>query len=248
MTRLYEAVAEKLTAEILAGTYPPGSALPSEAELMAHHKVGRGTIRAAVELLRTSGLVITAQGARTQVVGTKGPQEASTGTRRTITETADGYDFGGDWVSIEAPTVTRGHLTGTVARLLAAEDEAALVVDRLLGQPETTHRATQRLWVPFATLESVPGVAASPDMPVGQVYAALRAAHGQLTWADHITARTPTPDVASTLRSSIGDALLIACRVTLASDGRPLVCEEMCVPSSATALIYPVRVTPQAIG
>jgi DNA-binding GntR family transcriptional regulator len=60
-TPLYVQVADLIAADIWAGTLKPDQPLASESELMRTYGVSRGTVRAAVELLRERELVYTIQ-------------------------------------------------------------------------------------------------------------------------------------------------------------------------------------------
>ena len=53
----YAALAAALRARIVAGEWPPGSAMPSEQTLAAEHAVALGTLRRALDLLSEQGLV-----------------------------------------------------------------------------------------------------------------------------------------------------------------------------------------------
>ena len=53
----YGALAGALRARIVAGEWPPGSALPAEQALATHHGVALGTLRQALALLVDAGLV-----------------------------------------------------------------------------------------------------------------------------------------------------------------------------------------------
>lgn len=59
---LYEQLADTLADEIEAGDLEPGQRLPSEPYLMGTHGVSRGTVRAAMKLLRDRGLIVTEAG------------------------------------------------------------------------------------------------------------------------------------------------------------------------------------------
>jgi DNA-binding FadR family transcriptional regulator len=61
-TTLAQVVVDGVKARILDGSLPPGSRLPSEAELVAAHGVSRTVAREAVTRLRGEGLVETFQG------------------------------------------------------------------------------------------------------------------------------------------------------------------------------------------
>ncbi len=53
----YGALASALRARVIAGEWPPGSALPSEQTLASEHGVALGTLRRALELLEHQGLI-----------------------------------------------------------------------------------------------------------------------------------------------------------------------------------------------
>lgn len=58
-TPLYVQLADVLAAQIKAGELQPRQPLPSETQLRQTYGVARGTVRAAVALLRERGLVVT---------------------------------------------------------------------------------------------------------------------------------------------------------------------------------------------
>jgi|GEM_PF-5905249 len=55
--RTIDAVAERLEARIFDGTFAPGDKLPSESQIAAQLHVGRRTVREALKVLETKGLV-----------------------------------------------------------------------------------------------------------------------------------------------------------------------------------------------
>lgn len=57
--RVYTQLADQLRERIAAGTYPPGTALPSEAELCSEFGVARNTARRGLALLEGEGLIVT---------------------------------------------------------------------------------------------------------------------------------------------------------------------------------------------
>lgn len=59
----YRRIADELLAQIKEGEYPPGSRLPTKAELMTQYHVAVNTVERAIEELRKAGIVETAQGA-----------------------------------------------------------------------------------------------------------------------------------------------------------------------------------------
>lgn len=63
----YAALAAAMRARIVAGEWPPGSAIPAEQTLAAEHGVALGTMRRALDLLAEQGLVERVQGRGTFV-------------------------------------------------------------------------------------------------------------------------------------------------------------------------------------
>ncbi len=63
-----EAVHDRLRAQILAGKYAPGDALPSERSLSEANRVNRHAVREAIKRLQQAGLVQVSQGGSTRVV------------------------------------------------------------------------------------------------------------------------------------------------------------------------------------
>lgn len=68
MVASYQWLATQLREKILSGTYPPGSQLPSNAEMRQQYDLGRGAVEQAVSELRSEGLIETKAGARPEVV------------------------------------------------------------------------------------------------------------------------------------------------------------------------------------
>jgi GntR family transcriptional regulator len=63
-------IAAELRGAIGGGQLPVGSSLPTEAELAQRYGVSRGTVRQAVDTLRSEGLISSRQGARRTVLDT----------------------------------------------------------------------------------------------------------------------------------------------------------------------------------
>jgi GntR family transcriptional regulator, transcriptional repressor for pyruvate dehydrogenase complex len=67
-TRVSEQIAEQLRSSILAGEFSPGEKLPPERELAELFGVSRPSVRQAINMLATSGMVISSQGVGTIVL------------------------------------------------------------------------------------------------------------------------------------------------------------------------------------
>lgn len=64
----YEEIAAYLRSSIREGELVPGDPLPSEAELCRRFESARGTVRQAIALLRSEGLISSGQGRRSRVL------------------------------------------------------------------------------------------------------------------------------------------------------------------------------------
>jgi GntR family transcriptional regulator len=65
---LYVQLADILRSKINNGDYPPGKLIPSETHLQQEYDLARDTVRAALDVLREEGLVVTYPGRGTAVV------------------------------------------------------------------------------------------------------------------------------------------------------------------------------------
>lgn len=73
VNEIYDQISEKL----LDGSWPPGSRLPSEAELTTSFNVSRVSVRSAVQRFRDLGIVVTRQGSGSYVSDHFSPQMLS---------------------------------------------------------------------------------------------------------------------------------------------------------------------------
>ncbi len=65
---LYQQLAQRLTAAIRRGDYPPQTRIPSEPELATRYGIGRPTVRQATDLLVRQGLLARRRGSGTYVL------------------------------------------------------------------------------------------------------------------------------------------------------------------------------------
>lgn len=71
-TRIYEQIVLQLQQEILSGQIPPGARLPTERDLAAQFGVSRASIREALSVLQSRGLIESRQGDGTIVSASAG--------------------------------------------------------------------------------------------------------------------------------------------------------------------------------
>lgn len=120
-------VYQRLRAEVVSGSSPPGSRLPSEAELAAAFAVSRVTVREALRMLQRDGLVIARHGRGHFVLGS-GPIREPITELRGVTEllAARGYT-----VETEVLGATPGPAGELAGPLQLAEADTVIRVERL---------------------------------------------------------------------------------------------------------------------
>ncbi|WP_327399260.1 GntR family transcriptional regulator [Streptomyces sp. NBC_01288] len=110
---MYRKVAADLGREIGEGRYGSGGRLPTEGELAERYGVSRGTVRQAMALLRTEGLIASRRGTRRVVIGSPRPQSFGELLSFTRWARSTGEEPGGRTVTVEtrpADATERDHL------------------------------------------------------------------------------------------------------------------------------------------
>ncbi|MFF2061587.1 UTRA domain-containing protein [Streptomyces sp. NPDC058200] len=200
--------------------------------------VSRPTVRKAIAALRAEGLIEVIHGKGSYVRAVPAPAVTI---ERTITRSGKAFRTGHhEWQQSEAPTVYRTTTTATTGPLLGlAEGEALFAVDRLLTDPHTETRALHRVLIPFAMAASeAEQLAEARDTEPEQIYAILTAAGHKLTWDEIVSARMPLPDERATLQVPDATPIIHATRVTLGTDQRPLILEELRAGADRAQLAY----------
>ncbi|GAA5035763.1 GntR family transcriptional regulator [Streptomyces siamensis] len=236
---LYQQVAAAIREAILSGEFPPGSLLPSEAQLMARYEVSRPTVRNAVAALRAEGLIDVRHGKGSFVRAGETPVLT---VERRISRTTEGkfvMPNGDAWQEAEEPSTYRTRTTKDTGRLLQLNEEEALFgCDRLLVDPSTGTRAMHRTLIPFEVAETVPLLAEQPCKRPGAIYWLLAQDGHKLTWTETVRARMPLPDERTTLRLPDATPVLHVARTAHGTDGRPLLLEELRIGADRAELAY----------
>jgi GntR family transcriptional regulator, transcriptional repressor for pyruvate dehydrogenase complex len=116
-TQLVDRVVEELQRRISLGTFPPGSRLPPERELMTALGVGRSTLREAVRILSHVGLLDVRQGTGTYVTAAAGDNVESLAQRLRRAQLLEVY---------EARRVMERELAALAAERRDADDLATM--------------------------------------------------------------------------------------------------------------------------
>lgn len=234
---LYEAVARSLAEQISDATYPPGSLLPSETEVMELFDVSRPTARAAFAELRTMGLIRSQRG--------KGSYVREAAERVTVDQgiTRKGKRFtayDAQFTEAEAVQSITTHITAPEAAFLGYADEAAFAATRLLLDPATSLYATHRTLIPFRVAADHQDLTERPTAAPAEIYAILTAGGHTLTWHEYVSARPATATDRATLRLTDAPWLLVSQRVSLGADDAPLLLETLTTSATRARLAYRV--------
>ncbi|MFI7586977.1 GntR family transcriptional regulator [Spongisporangium articulatum] len=232
MTIGYRDLAERLRADITAGTYPEGSTLPKQDELAAEHGVNVKTVRQAVALLAAEGLVTPIRRKGT-VVRTRPPMRRLGIDRYAkskwkfglVAFAADREASGQEWKpGDQTQTVERVPADSEVAEALGVEEGSEVVerarLVRAGGQP--THTLTS--YYRPADVEGTPLVNSEPG-PAGQgggfQVLTLRGLEPDRI-RETFHSRMPTPDELEALDLPSGEPVVILHRTTFTADGTPV--------------------------
>lgn len=228
MTARYRQIAADLREAIEAEEYGPGAHLPTITELASRYGVAPMTVRTALRLLESEGLVRIEHGAGTVVLD-----------RRVVvvelSRYADVMRPGGNlgpWQTACQRAGVRGDMVmvdvgaeaapSDVARRLGIEDGTTVARrDRhatIDGHPVQLHTA----WYPEAVTTEIPALAEAGRVE-GGVYGAMVAAGLTPAAADErISSRMATAEESAELRLRETAHVLVLDRVTRGEDGQPL--------------------------
>ncbi|MDG4790315.1 GntR family transcriptional regulator [Micromonospora sp. WMMD1102] len=249
----YRRVADELRRRILSGAIPPGSILPSESALIEEFGVARGTVREAVALLRSEGLVVTEMGRGTYArpvlpVRRLGSERyrreleqvrtGELGTSFTADQRIGWSDYQLDRTFREVPA------DPTTAELFGVDPGTMILERRFVFRSQGV---PQQMSTSCLLLDMVAGTpVADPDRepwPAGNT--------GQLSSLgivvtgvrERVRARMPVRDEAETLRIPGGVPVLTITRQTYAGDRVVEVATDIVIPADRVELDYFIDLT-----
>jgi GntR family transcriptional regulator len=219
-----EAIYARVARAIRDGLGPAGSSLPSETDLMLQHHVTRGTVRRALALLESQGLVLSSQGKPRTVRGSK--RWRWNMTEWELKHKSYDADAWGHSISEQGGEprseiqIASELVPDQVAPLLAVEPGTAILARHRLrfvdGEP---HQLSDSYFPPWVTEQAIwwqPGDMAAP----GGLLAAT--GHAQSRWLDAITSGMPSTEETDQLRMAPGTPLITHTRIGYDSDDRPV--------------------------
>lgn len=224
---VFKQIADQLRAAIQSGDLEPGQQLPSEQELIETHGVARGTIRQAMNLLRSEGLVRTEHG-RGSFVRDRPPVRRLAHDRfaRRHRDRGRGaylaeLEAEGRVPEVEVLEVRRVKASDSVAVWLQLAMGADVLVRRrrYLADGEPMEVATS--YVPWELAEGT--LIAQPDTGPGGIYARLEeGGHRLKRFSEEVTARMPTLAEIRALRLQPGVPVIRVVRVAYDTNEVPI--------------------------
>jgi GntR family transcriptional regulator len=215
----YEHIAGELRDAIVRGDHPIGAQLPTEAELASRFNAARGTVRQAVAVLVSEGLVGTRQGARRIVLGSERSQSFAELHSFAQWARSVGHQAGG----LVLDSRRRPSTPSEAVRLAITPGEEVLVVVRLRrldGEPVLVERTVYASWIAPAVEKIDPAcesVTQELYEAVGLVFA----------YGEHlIDAVAAGAEDARLLGVRRGSPLLRQRRTTTSQEGRPVECSD----------------------
>lgn len=219
-----ETLQERVARLIRDSLGEPGSALPSEAELVERYGASRNTVRAALATLEAEGLITSSQGRTRQVRKIRRWEWKMAEWEKAHNNDGDAWANtikaqGGvpkndlQILSIQAPADVAEALQIPVGTAIQARNRLRWVNDE-------PHQLSDSYFPPFVTdgndLFWNPSDLGVP----GGLLAAT--GHKQVRWHDTLTARMPSAEESQRLMMAPGTPLLIHTRVGYNAEGRPV--------------------------
>lgn len=238
----YKRVAADLRAKIEAGDYGPGSALPSERTLTETYGVSRPTIREALGLLRTEGVVTIEHG---RGVFVRPPTTVIRLARNRLSKAAHDRNEGAFMADAKASDFTPSssvrvyfeRADATTAEALGVPDGTEVTVrDRTMR----ANGLIVQLAVSRLPRELTRGTAIEDvDTGAGGMYARLEdAGHAPVRFTEIVSTRMPTPDEARALELGGGVPVITITRVAFDKSGTALEVNDMVLAGDRYALTY----------
>ena len=228
---VYKQIADLLRSSIERGELRPGDRLPSESELIKRFGVAQGTVRQAVGLLRSEGIVIAEHGrgvfVRSRPRLLRLAHDRFARRHRQAGKAAYIAESEAQNVTYEVDNIRvfTDKAPAEIARRLGLRKGAKVLVRsrRYLSDGQPTETATS--YIPWELAKGTPMVEINPGP--GGIYARIEEkGHELAKFTEDVTARMPTPDEMKVLRLAPGSPVIGLVRTAYDINGQPVeVCD-----------------------
>ncbi|MDH2429771.1 GntR family transcriptional regulator [Sphaerisporangium sp. TRM90804] len=223
----YAQIVTAIRRKIEDGTYPPGSQLPSETQLVREFAVSRPTVVRALQVLQLRGIIDREHGKGSYVKSTppSGDGEGSRPGRAVL----DRAETGGDAAVIQAGTQPA---PANVAGMLSLPDGTPVVMRRVLLSEADEPVELVTFWCPMQIAEGTDlGRAQALSVSVRQHVQAVKGLR-----LDHVTerlsARHPLPHEVKVFKLSKSAAVLGVLGQVFDSSGRAVLVVDIAMPGT----------------
>lgn len=238
----FRQVAADIRDKITQGEYAAGSRLPSERVLVDTYGVSRPTVRDAVNLLRTEGLLLAEHGRGVFIRSTPTIHRLARTRLARQARDRDAAAFHSDAVEhgftpSSSVTIRFEPADARTAQQLALAEGADITVrDRIMSADgNVVQLATSRL--PRTLTRGT--VIEQTDTGPGGIYQRLHdEGHPIAGFAEHVGARMPTPDEISALQLPTGTPVVTVTRIAHTSDEHPVEMNDIVLPADRYELSY----------
>lgn len=246
---LYRRIADDLRRQIISGERPPGSDLPAEGDLAGRYHASRATIRDALAVLRSDGLILSSRGSRTIV-------RPASSVRIGVTSTNYRRHRALGLPGFNAQVLEQGHAPRqdiTEVASVAAPPDIAQKLDLDEGSPVVVRRRVFRIngrGVALTDSYYPADVAADtalerPERIKGGAHALIEDPHGPIRRMiarseDDLMARMPTPAEAQALGMPPGVPVFRVLRTVYDADDRPVEVQETVADADTHQFRYEV--------
>lgn len=212
---LYEEVASRIRARILAGEYEPGARLPTQRQLAQTWGIALPTMRQALDRLISEGLLRVEHGVGTFVADLDHYEEPYTIGSFDAALRERGVDVDTQFVTVSARTES----DEAAAQLKLGEHEAMVVVARV-RRIDDVPVVFQQSYLPGRYREQINGYLG--DVPL---YEFLQQRMGLLpiSYVELLSAEAAPARVATALQLAPRAAVMVSRRTTYGPEGQPLV-------------------------
>lgn len=244
----YLRIADELRERIRSGAYPPGSRLPTLAELCVAYGVSDIVVRHAIRRLRDEGLVETRRGGGTTVRSRPRVRRIAMDRYRVETDpgpepaTSFTHDQGLRWEQYRLErTFSQVTADEELSELFGVEPDTPLLRRYFVFFAREEPQQISTNFLPWDLVRDTP--VADPDnepWPGGTPAQLAFLGHPATRVTESVTSRMPTPEEADTLNIAAGVPVLTITRRMYAGERVLEVCRDIVIPADRVILDYAI--------